>query len=175
MVSSSVCGGSSNITVTFDVDRDVDIAAVDVQNRVSTAQGRLPNEVKQTGVIITKNSGSFVLAVALLSDDGRYDQKFISNYADVFMRDSLKRVAGVADVQIFGERKFSMRIWLDPAKLAARQLTAGDVIAALEEQNVQVAAGGVGLPPAPAGQSYQLSIRAKGRLVEASEFANIVL
>src|SRR3954471_7814189 len=97
--SSSSSDGSSNVTVTFDVTRDVDIAAVDVQNRVTTASGRLPNEVKQAGVAITKNSGSFVLAVALFTDDERYDQKFISNYADVFMRDALKRVPGVADVQ----------------------------------------------------------------------------
>jgi HAE1 family hydrophobic/amphiphilic exporter-1 len=173
--SSSSSDGSSNVTVTFDVTRDVDIAAVDVQNRVTTASGRLPNEVKQAGVAITKNSGSFVLAVALFTDDGRYDQKFISNYADVFMRDALKRVPGVADVQIFGERKFSMRIWLDPARLAARQLTALDVVAALQEQNVQVAAGAVGLPPAPTGQSYQFSVRARGRLSEPGEFDDIVL
>jgi HAE1 family hydrophobic/amphiphilic exporter-1 len=173
--STSGSDGSSNITVTFDVDRDVDIAAVDVQNRVSSAQGRLPNEVKQTGVVITKNSGSFVLAAALFTDDERYDQQFISNYADVFMRDALKRVSGVSDVQIFGERKFSMRIWLDPARLAARQLTAIDVVSALQEQNVQVAAGAVGLPPAPTGQSYQLSVRAKGRLLDPAEFEDMVL
>lgn len=173
--STSSSDGSSFVTVTFDVARDVDIAAVDVQNRVSTAAGRLPAEVKQAGVAITKNSGSFVLAVALFTDDGRYDQQFISNYADVFMRDALKRVAGVSDVQIFGERKLSMRIWLDPARLAARQLTAADVVAAVQEQNVQVAAGAVGLPPAPTGQSYQLSLRGKGRLVEPSEFEAIIL
>jgi hydrophobic/amphiphilic exporter-1 (mainly G- bacteria), HAE1 family len=175
MESSSASDGTSNITVTFDVDRDVDIAAVDVQNRVSSAQGRLPNEVKQTGVVITKSAGSFVLAAALFTDDERYDQKFISNYADVFMRDALKRVAGVADVQIFGERKFSMRLWLDPARLAARQLTAIDVVNALLEQNVQVAAGAVGLPPAPSGQSFQLNVRAKGRLADAGEFEDMVL
>jgi HAE1 family hydrophobic/amphiphilic exporter-1 len=173
--SASGSDGTSTITVTFDVDRDIDLAAVDVQNRVSTAQGRLPNEVKQTGVVITKNSGSFVLAVALFSEDGRYDQKFISNYADVFMRDALKRVPGVADVQIFGERKFSMRIWLDPTRLAARQLTALDVVNALLEQNVQVAAGAVGVPPAPTGQSYQLTVRAQGRLTRPEEFEDIVL
>ncbi|MFT3771260.1 MAG: efflux RND transporter permease subunit [Minicystis sp.] len=173
--SSSGSDGVSNITVTFDVDRDVDIAAVDVQNRVNAVQGRLPNEVKQGGVVITKNSGSFVLAAALFSDDERYDQQFISNYADVYMRDALKRVPGVANVEIFGERKFSMRIWLDPTRLAARQLTAADVIAAIQEQNLQVAAGAVGLQPAPSGQSYQLSVRARGRLAEPSEFEDIVL
>ncbi|MDX6515157.1 MAG: hypothetical protein QOH73_823, partial [Gaiellaceae bacterium] len=173
--SSSGSDGSSQITVTFDVTRDVDLAAVDVQNRVNAALGRLPNEVKQTGVSIGKNSGSFVLAVALFTDDGRYDQKFISNYADVFMRDALKRIAGVSDVEIFGERKLSMRIWLDPARLAARQLTAADVVVALQEQNVQVAAGAVGLPPAPTDQSYQFSIRAKGRLAEPSEFEDVIL
>jgi hydrophobic/amphiphilic exporter-1 (mainly G- bacteria), HAE1 family len=173
--SASGSDGSSQITVTFDVTRDVDLAAVDVQNRVNSALGRLPNEVKQTGVSIGKNSGSFVLAIALFTDDGRYDQKFISNYADVFMRDALKRIAGVSDVEIFGERKLSMRIWLDPSRLAARQLTAADVVVALQEQNIQVAAGAVGLPPAPSGQSYQFSIRAKGRLAEPSEFEDVVL
>ena len=173
--STSGSDGASTVTVTFDVARDVDLAAVDVQNRVNSALGRLPNEVKQTGVSISKNSGSFVLAAALFSDDGRYDQKFISNYADVFLRDALKRIVGVSDVEIFGERKLSMRIWLDPARLAARQLTAADVVAALQEQNVQVAAGGVGLPPAPSEQSYQFSVRAKGRLVEASEFEDVIL
>jgi HAE1 family hydrophobic/amphiphilic exporter-1 len=175
MTSSSASDGTSNITVTFDVDRDVDIAAVDVQNRVSAAQGRLPNEVKQTGVVITKSAGSFVLATALFTDDERYDQKFISNYADVFMRDALKRVPGVADVQIFGERKFSMRLWLDPMRLAARQLTAIDVVNALSEQNVQVAAGSVGLPPAPVGQTFQLNVRAKGRLASPDQFEDIVV
>jgi hydrophobic/amphiphilic exporter-1 (mainly G- bacteria), HAE1 family len=173
--SSSSSDGSSQISVTFDVDRDIDLAAVDVQNRVNTVSGRLPNEVKQAGIAITKNSGSFVLAAALSTDDGRYDQKFISNYADVYMRDALKRVAGVSSVQIFGERRFSMRIWLDPVRLASRQLTAADVVAALQEQNVQVAAGAVGLQPAPSGQAYQFSIRAMGRLVEPSEFEAIVL
>ena len=173
--STSGSDGVSTVSVTFDVGRDVDLAAVDVQNRVNSALGRLPNEVKQTGVSISKNSGSFVLAAALFTDDGRYDQKFISNYADVFLRDALKRIAGVSDVEIFGERKLSMRIWLDPARLAARQLTAADVVGALQEQNVQVAAGGVGLPPAPSEQSYQFTVRAKGRLIEASEFEDVIL
>ncbi len=173
--STSGSDGSSTVTVTFDVARDIDLAAVDVQNRVNTALGRLPNEVKQTGVSISKNSGSLVIAAALFTDDGRYDQQFLSNYADVFLRDALKRVPGVSDVEIFGERKLSMRIWLDPARLAARRLTAADVVAALQEQNVQVAAGAVGLPPAPSGQSYQLSVRAKGRLVEPSEFEDVIL
>ncbi len=173
--SSSGSDGVSAITVTFDVDRNIDIAAVDVQNRVSSAQGRLPTEVKQTGISITKSSASFVLATALYTDDGRYDDRFLSNYADVFIRDALKRVPGVADVQIFGERKFSMRVWLDPARLAARQLTPIDVVNAMLEQNVQVAAGAIGLPPAPEGQSFQLNVRAKGRLKDAAEFEDIVV
>lgn len=173
--SSSGSDGLSQITVTFDISRDIDVAAVDVQNRVSTASGRLPNEVKQVGITISKSTGSFVLAAALFTDDGRYDQKFISNYADVFMRDAIKRVPGVADVQVFGERKFAMRLWLDPGRLAARGLTATDVIAALQEQNVQVAAGAVGLQPAPEGQRYQFSVRAKGRLAEPREFEDMIL
>ena len=118
--SSASNDGSSSITVTFDASRNIDLAAVDVQNRVNTALARLPNEVKQTGVTVTKNSSAFIGAFALFTPDERYDQKFISNYADVFMKDALKRVAGVADVIIFGERKFAMRLWLDPDRLAAR-------------------------------------------------------
>ncbi len=174
---SSVSGndGSSSITITFDPSRNLDLAAVDVQNRVSTAVARLPNEVKQTGVTVTKNSSSFVLAMALYPEHGEYDQKFISNYADVFIKDALKRVPGVADVLIFGERKFAMRVWVSPEKLAQRGLTAGDVVAALGEQNVQVPAGQIGQPPAPREKEFQISLQVQGRLSETSQFENIVL
>jgi len=173
--SSSGNDGSSNITATFDLNRDPDLAAVDIQNRVNTAQGRLPNTVKANGISIVKASSNFVFGAAVFSPDGRYDPLFISNYLDVYVKDSLKRVKGVADVQIFGERKYSMRLWLDPVRMASRGLTAGDVVGALQEQNVEVAAGQVGQPPAKPTQEYQISVRAIGRLSEATQFDNIIL
>ena len=159
ITSSSSNDGSSSIIVTFDASRDIDLAAVDVQNRVNTALARLPVDVRNLGVTITKNSGAFIGAYALFTQDERYDEKFISNYADVYMKDRLKRIPGVADVIIFGERRFSMRLWLDPDRLAARNMSPVDVLTALREQNVQVAAGAVGLPPTPRGQTYQISVR----------------
>jgi hydrophobic/amphiphilic exporter-1 (mainly G- bacteria), HAE1 family len=173
--SSSGNDGTSQIIVTFDSTRDVDLAAVDVQNRVNQTLGRLPNEVKNTGIIITKQFTGFVLAAGLYADRGQYDSLFISNYIDVYVKDALKRVPGVGDATIFGERKYAMRLWLDPSRLAARGLTATNVLAALQEQNVQVAAGQVGQPPARTGQTYQISVRAVGRLSEAKEFENIIL
>jgi HAE1 family hydrophobic/amphiphilic exporter-1 len=175
MNSSSGNDGSSSITATFKLDRNLDIAAVDVQNRASTAQGRLPASVQQTGVTINKNSGSFVLAFGIFSPDNRYDPLFISNYLDVYVRDSLKRVPGVGDVIIFGERKYAMRLWLDPTRLAKRGLTAVDVTNALAEQNVQVASGQIGQPPVPAGQLYTLSVLTAGRLTDAKDFERIVV
>ncbi|PYX40603.1 MAG: hydrophobe/amphiphile efflux-1 family RND transporter, partial [Acidobacteria bacterium] len=172
--SSSCNDGSSSIVATFDLNRDPDLAAVDIQNRVNTAQGRLPNTVKANGISIVKASENFVFGAAVFSPDGRYDPLFLSNYLDVYVKDSLKRVKGVADVIIFGERKYSMRLWLDPVRMASRGLTAGDVVGALTEQNVEVAAGQVGQPPAKPSQEYQISVRAIGRLSEASQFDNII-
>ncbi|MEO7037687.1 MAG: efflux RND transporter permease subunit [Polyangiaceae bacterium] len=167
--------GASTITITFDPSRNIDLAAVDVQNLVASAQARLPNEVKQTGVTITKSTSGFVMAFSLSAKNGEYDQEFISNYADVYIRDALKRIPGVGDVHVFGERKFAMRLWLNPDKLAERGLTATDVVAALAEQNLQVPAGQIGQPPAPANEDFQISLQVTGRLVEASEFENIIL
>jgi HAE1 family hydrophobic/amphiphilic exporter-1 len=175
MSSSSTNSGFSQINVVFDVTRDPDIAAVDVQNRVNQAMGRMPAEVRQTGVTVQKQSNNFIMGVGVFSERGEYDTLFMSNYLDVYVRDALKRVPGVAEAMIFGERKYSMRLWLDPARLAARQITAGDVVNALREQNVQVAAGSVGDAPAREGQTYQISVRAEGRLTEASEFDNIIV
>jgi hydrophobic/amphiphilic exporter-1 (mainly G- bacteria), HAE1 family len=175
MSSNSGNDGSSSVNVVFNLDRNLDIAAVDVQNRASTALGRLPVEVQTTGVNINKNSGSFVCAFGFYSDNNKYDELFISNFLDIYVRDALKRVKGVGNVIIFGERKYSMRLWLDPVRLAARNLTASDVVTALREQNVQVAAGAVGQPPAPTGQGYQISVRAVGRLTEPHEFERIVI
>src|ERR1700722_11917909 len=175
VTSTSSSNGVSSITATFDLNRDPDLAAVDIQNRVNTGQGRLPNAVKATGITITKASNNFVLGAAVFSPEKRYTPLFMSNYLDVYVKDSLKRVPGVADVIIFGERKYSMRLWLDPVRMAGRGLTAPDVVNALSEQNVEVAAGQVGQQPAPEGQQYQISVRAVGRLSEAGQFESIVL
>ncbi len=175
MSSTSGNDGSCAITITFDIARNLDVAGVDVQNRISQVEGRLPNEVKAVGISVTKVSSNFVLAAGAFADNGQYDAQFISNYVDRFIRDEIKRVPGVGDVQVFGERRYAMRLWLDPDRLASRGLTAGDVVEALREQNTQVAAGQVGQAPAPAGQTYQISVHAAGRLTEAAEFENIIL
>ena len=175
LTSSSTNSGFSSISVTFDVTRNQDVAQVDVQNRVNQALGRMPTEVRTTGITVSKQATGFVMAVGVYAENGAYDSLFLSNYIDVYVKDALKRVTGVSDVTIFGERKYSMRLWIDPDRLAARRLTAGDVVNALREQNVQVAAGSLGDSPAPAGQMYQLSVRAVGRLREASEFNDIIV
>ena len=175
LTSTSSNNGLSTITATFDVSRDPDLASVDVQNRVQAALGLLPAEVINTGVTITKGLSGFVFAAAFYSDNNKYSGLFISNYVDVYVSDAIKRVPGVANVTIFGQREYSMRLWLDPSRLAARGLTATDVVSALQEQNVQVAAGQIGQPPAPKGQAFQISVRAMGQLIEPSEFDNIIL
>ncbi|MEM8810097.1 MAG: efflux RND transporter permease subunit, partial [Cyanobacteria bacterium P01_G01_bin.38] len=168
--------GTSSITVTFEQGYDLDIAAVDVLNRVSLAEPQLPEAVRQTGVSVIKQSSSVVAGMAIFSEEeGLYDNTFISNYADLYILDSLKRISGVADVQPFGERRYAMRLWLDPQRLASRGLTATDVVEALEAQNLQIGAGRIGQPPTEDGQLYQLPLKAVGRLREASEFDEIVL
>ena len=144
MTSTSSSTGASTVTVTFDVDRNIDVAAVDVQNRVSQIEGRLPNDVKTVGISVTKSGNNFVLAAGVYADKDQYDPLFISNYVDRFVKDDLQRVPGVGNIVLFGERKYSMRLWLDPDRLAGRRITAGEVVSALREQNVQVAAGQVG-------------------------------
>ena len=175
ITSTSGNDGTSSITATFDLNRDPDLATVDIQNRVNTAQGRLPASVKAVGITTVKTSQNFVFGAAVTADQNRYSTLFLSNYLDVYVRDSLKRIPGVADVIIFGERKYSMRLWLDPDRMAGRALTAPDVVSALSEQNVEVAAGQVGQQPAVAGQQYQVSVRAVGRLSEPAQFDNIIL
>ncbi len=180
VTSTSGNDGTSTVTATFDLTRDPDLATVDIQNRVNTAQGRLPAAVKAVGITTAKTSQNFVFGAAVFADKDKtgkqlYSTLFLSNYLDVYVRDSLKRIPGVADVIIFGERKYSMRLWLDPGRLAGRSLTAGDVVSALSEQNVEVAAGQVGQEPAMAGQQYQISVRAVGRLSEPAQFDNIIL
>ena len=175
MTSTSANDGSCNISITFDPSRNIDVAAVDVQNRISTAQARLPNEVKQGGISVFKNTGSFVAALGIVSDNGQYDQKFLSNYTDIYLKDAVKRIKGVGSVELFGERRFAMRLWLDPNKLAERGLVAADVVAALAEQNLQAPAGQLGQPPAPVEKDFQISLQVQGRLVEEGEFENIVV
>jgi HAE1 family hydrophobic/amphiphilic exporter-1 len=175
ITSTSGNDGTSGITVTFDLSRNPDLATVDIQNRVNTAQGRLPGAVKAVGITTQKTSQNFVFGAAVTSENNKYSTLFMSNYLDVYVRDSLKRIPGVADVFIFGERKYSMRLWLDPVRMAGRALTAPDVVNALSEQNVEVAAGQVGQQPAMPGQQYQVSVRAVGRLSEPAQFDNIIL
>lgn len=175
ITSTSSNDGTSSINVFFQTGYDVNIGAVDVQNRVSTAQGRLPQEIKNTGITITKANSNFVLVVGFYSEDNSLSTQFISNYLDVYVKDTLKRIPGVGDAQIFGERKYAMRIWLDPVKMAARNLTATDAISALQEQNIEVPAGQVGRPPVSSSQDYQISVRAEGRLSSPEQFGNLIL
>jgi HAE1 family hydrophobic/amphiphilic exporter-1 len=175
MTSSSTNTGFSTITVVFEVGRNADLAAVDVQNRVNQAQGRMPPEVRNNGISVTKNTAGFLGGIGFYSDNDMYDSLFMSNYIDLYIRDAIKRVPGVGNVIIFGERKYAMRLWIDPDRLAGRGLTAGDVVNALREQNVQVAAGSIGEPPAGADQTYQLSVRAEGRLTEVDQFEQVVV
>ena len=175
MSSSSSNDGSSTITITFQTGYNLDIAAVDVQNRVAAAQGRLPATVNSTGISITKANSNFVLLAGFISPDHSLSPDFIQNYLDVYVSDALKRVPGVGDVMSFGGANYAMRIWLDPAKLAARGLTPLDVTNALAEQNVEVPAGQLGVPPADPKQSYQMAVRVAGRLSDPQQFENIII
>ncbi|MCW4116121.1 efflux RND transporter permease subunit [Aurantimonas sp. MSK8Z-1] len=175
MSSTSSNDGSATITVTFDVGYPIDIAAVDVQNRVSQAAAALPAIVNQSGVTVKKQNPNFALIVNLTSPDGSLDPVALSNYAFLQVADPLKRVPGVGDVQIFGERRYSMRIWLDPDRMANLGVTAVDVQQAVAEQNVQVAAGKIGQSPAPAGTPFEMQISAAGRLSDPDEFGDIIV
>jgi len=175
ITSSSTNNGTSSIATTFQTGYDLDIAAVDVQNRVASVTGRLPAAVNATGISITKSSFNFVFGAGFFTRDGRYSSEFISNYLDVYVKDALKRVPGVGDVMIFGERKYAMRVWLDPVRLAARNLTATDVVNALVEQNVEIPAGQLGQPPADSKQAFQVPVRVVGRLTSPAEFDNIIV
>src|SRR6266478_840747 len=181
MSSQSNSDGSYSLDVTFELGTNVNMAQVLVQNRVAIAEPTLPDVTRAIGVTTKKRSPDILLAVSLYSEDnpetGRpyYDQLYMSNYATIQLKDALARVEGVGDVMIFGQQDYSMRVWLDPDKLQARNLTAGDVIRVLREQNVQVAAGQIGQPPVPQGQDFQYTMSTLGRLVEAEQFANIVL
>jgi HAE1 family hydrophobic/amphiphilic exporter-1 len=173
--SSSTNNGESSITTTFKTGYDLSIAAVDVQNRVASVQGRLPAAVNSTGISIVKSNSNFVFGAGFFTRDGRYSPEFISNYLDVYVKDAIKRVPGVGDVMIFGERKYAMRVWLDPVRLAARNLTATDVVNALLEQNVEIPAGQLGQPPSDKTQGFQVPVRVVGRLTDPVQFGNIIL
>ena len=173
--SSSTNSGTSTITTTFDTGYNLDIAAVDVQNRVASVTGRLPAAVNATGITISKANSNFVFAAGFFTRDNRYSHEFISNYLDVYVKDALKRVPGVGDVTIFGERKYAMRVWLDPLRMAARGLTATDVVNALTEQNVEIPAGQLGQPPSDSNQAFQIPVRVVGRLTSPAEFDKIIV
>jgi HAE1 family hydrophobic/amphiphilic exporter-1 len=175
MSSKSANDGSYSLAVTFNVGTDGDQAQVNVQNRVSLATPRLPSEVTRQGVSVKKQSTSMLMVISLFSPDETYDDIFLSNYSSINVRDALSRVPGVSDVAILGERSYGMRIWLDPQRLSSFGLTAGDVIATIREQNLQVAAGSVGEAPSPSNTQFQYSIQAQGRLAEPEEFGRIVL
>src|SRR4051794_13173053 len=161
--SDSTSNGLSNIVATFDVGYSQDIAAVDVQNKVQTAQPQLPAEVKQFGVTIKKTSTDIVCVVNLISPDGRYDATYLDNYGQIYVADSLKRIPGVSDLSVFG-RKYAMRIWLDPDHMANLQIAPIEVITAIQQENLQAAAGKIGAPPVPPGQVFEYPITVKGRL-----------
>src|SRR4051795_13451651 len=163
MSSVSANDGTSTITITFEVGYPIDIAAIDVQTRITAASGQLPAIVNQGGVTIQKQNPNFTLAVNLSSPDGSVDLTTLSNFAYLQLADPLKRVPGVGNVQIFGERRYSMRIWLDPDKLATLGLTAIDVKNAIANQNIQVAAGKLGQSPSPAGTAFEVQVNALGR------------
>jgi multidrug efflux pump len=175
MSSQSTNDGGYNLTVTFEVGTNLDMAQVLVQNRVNLALPTLPSEVKQTGVSVKKKSPSILLVVNLTSPKGTYDQLYLSNYATIRLRDELAQVKGVGDVTYLGQLDYSMRAWLDPNRMAARDLSASDVSKALQEQNVQVAAGSLGRPPVPQGQAFQYTLSTLGRLIDPVQFGNIVV
>jgi multidrug efflux pump len=174
MSSQNTADGSYQLNVTFKVGTDVDKAETQVQSRVQRALPRLPEEVRRIGVVAQKSSTSLTLVVSLVSPDGRYDELYQRNYAVLNIKNRLQRIEGMGLVDVFGGGDYAMRVWLQPPRVAAHGLTAGDVVAAIREQNVQVAAGVLGAPPG-AGAEFQLNITAKGRLADEAEFGNIIV
>ena len=174
LYSQSTSNGQLTITVTFKLGTDLDKAQVLVQNRVAIAQPRLPEEVQRNGVVTRKNSPDLMLVVFMLSPDDTYDQLYISNYALRQVRDQLLRIDGVGDIQIFGARDYSMRLWLDPDKIAALGMTAGDVIAAVRAQNLQISGGQIGEPPI-SDRAFQPNLTFTGRLKDPKQFENIII
>ena len=175
IASTSTSDGQMTITVTFEPGTNPDTAQVLVQNRVQAAESKLPEVVRSNGVVVRKRSPDFTMAVSMVSPDGRYSELYLSNYAFLQVSDYLARIQGVGDIQFFGARDYSMRIWLNPEKIAALGMTAGDIVRALREQNVQIAAGNVGGQPAPSGLDYQMTVTTQGRLENVEQFENIVI
>ena len=175
MYSQSTNDGNVSIVVTFDIGVDIDRAQVLVQNRVSSAERRLPDEVRRSGLLVRKRSPDQLLNIHLLSPDASLDQVYISNYGLLNVRDRLMRIDGVGDVQMFGAREYSMRIWLDPERIALRNLTAEEVLTALRSQNIQVAGGNLGEPPIDGKTAFQVSLQLKGRLRTADEFNDVIV
>ncbi|QDX25185.1 multidrug efflux RND transporter permease subunit [Sphingomonas suaedae] len=173
--SQSTGDGRVTITVTFQLGTDLDTAQVLVQNRVALAEPSLPEEVRRQGVVVRKTSPSWLMAINVLSPDGSLDRGYVSNYALTQIKDRLTRVEGIGDVQVFGARDYAMRVWIDPGRTAQLGLTAGEVVAALRAQNVQVASGTVGQPPFDTGATQQLSVETQGRFKTAEEFADIIV
>src|SRR5206468_681984 len=172
MSSTSTSDGVMNLTVTFKLGTDLNTAQVLVQNRVSIALPKLPEEVRRLGVTTTKRSTDLTMVAHLVSPDGSRDELYLGNYAFLQVKDQLARIEGVGDVIVFGARDYSMRIWLDPEKLASRNMTASDVVRSIREQNLQVAAGTIGQPPVPSGQ---LTISTQGRLLDEKQFGEIII
>ena len=173
--SQSTADGRLAITATFKLGTDLDDAQVLVQNRVSTAEARLPEEVRRLGVTVAKSSPNMLMVVHMLSPDERYDQVYVSNYTSLKVKDRLARLEGVGDVVVFGARDYAMRVWLDPEKIAVRGLAAGDVLAGLRRQNIQVAAGALGQEPQRSGSDFEMTVQAPGRLVDPEAFADVVV
>jgi multidrug efflux pump len=175
MSSQSTADGKITLTITFALGTDLDNAQVQVQNRVTRTEPKLPEEVTRIGITVDKASPDLTMVVHLTSPDKRYDMLYLSNYALLNIKDELARLGGVGDVQLFGMGDYSLRVWLDPNKTASRNLTATDVVSAIREQNRQVAAGALGAPPAPNATAFQLSVNTQGRLVSEEEFENIII
>ena len=173
--SQSTNNGTVTITCTFSLDTNIDIAATDVQNAANSTLGVLPFAVQQTGLVIKKNSGSFVIAYGLYATDSRVDRLFMANYADIYIVDALKRIRGVGDVRVFGDRRYAMRVWIDPKRLNAFGLTATDVTNAIAAQNVQVPAGAIGQPPVPGNSPFQIPLAVSGRLADPAQFGNNIV
>src|SRR5579859_7271852 len=175
MFSQATGDGVMTITVTFNLGTDVDKAQVQVQNRVSQVLPKLPEEVRQLGITTTKQSPDLTMVVHLFSPNGRYDEVYLRNYAALQVKDVLARIPGAGDVEVFGSGDYAMRVWLNPDKIAARNLTASDVVNAIREQNVQVAAGTIGEPPVTQSVPFQLEVNTKGRLISTEEFGQIIV
>jgi multidrug efflux pump subunit AcrB len=173
--SASTGDGLLSVNVVFRPGTNVDQAQVLVQNRIAVAEPRLPEDVRRLGVSVRKASPDLMIVVHMTSPDGSRDQQYISNYASLYVKDVLGRIDGVGNVLVFGARDYAMRVWLDPAKVAARGLTAGEVVQALRASNLQVAAGAINQPPAESDAAYTLSVKTLGRLSSAEEFENIVI